>query len=110
MPRASEKERSNNGLCLDFAMLLTANFAPTDSEGKPLEGEALALCMAQTKQWRGAMWKMFMEIEARMCPRPELAKRPDYAAIAKATLSSRSAGARQEVSKEQSEPADPVQG
>lgn len=89
MPRASkadEEIRSNNKLCLDFAMLLTARFEAFNLNGEQMTGTDLQLVQAQTKKWRGALWKEFLELEGRLCPRAPLQARPDYAAIARASV------------------------
>ncbi|UPT53366.1 hypothetical protein [Synechococcus phage Ssp-JY38] len=59
------KRKTNQQICAEFRSLLTQGAAMHMDE-QTLEA---------TKPWRNDVWKAFREIEDRMCPTPEIARR-----------------------------------
>jgi hypothetical protein len=59
------KRKTNQQVCAEFRDLLTQGAAMHMDE-RMLEA---------TKPWRNDVWKAFREIEERMCPTPEIARR-----------------------------------
>ena len=61
-------EKPNRLICAEFRALLTTGFYAVDTDGVILEGADHENALAGTKPWRGEMWKMFRELEDRLCP------------------------------------------
>lgn len=63
--RMTENEKAADA----FRLLLTEGFYVTDDDGRIHEsGPAYDAGLAQTKAWRGEVWKAFRDLEDRLCP------------------------------------------
>lgn len=65
-PLRARPQTDNERLCAEFRKLLTEGFYVIDEDGVVLEDQSAAL--AQTKPWRGEVWKAFRALEDRLCP------------------------------------------
>lgn len=66
----SRRASTNEELCDTFRALLTTDFYVTTAQGEVLDGEqpARTKALADTKAWRGDVWKAFRQLEDALCP------------------------------------------